>query len=89
MRPQINEQVGLRSKELYEVENHFTIWCKRHLMSIRATHLLGVNNRGADLLSRVCLSHIRPDRPHSRESEVSGFVATPGSPGIGVIGGLR
>ncbi|KAF7221522.1 putative LOC107375874-like protein, partial [Nothobranchius furzeri] len=48
----INRQGGLRSMRLDTLARRLILWCSRHLLSIRATHVPGVLNRGADLLSR-------------------------------------
>nr|XP_054606384.1 uncharacterized protein LOC129166858 [Nothobranchius furzeri] len=48
----INHQGGLRSMRLHTLARRLILWCSRHLLSIRATHVPGVLNRGADLLSR-------------------------------------
>nr|XP_054607225.1 uncharacterized protein LOC129167121 [Nothobranchius furzeri] len=48
----INRQGGLRSMRLHTLARRLILWCSRHLLSIRATHVPGVLNRGADLLSR-------------------------------------
>ena len=48
----INKQGGLRSYRLHVLAEELTLWCDARLKSIRASHVPGVDNRGADLLSR-------------------------------------
>ena len=48
----INKQGGLRSYRLHVLAEELTLWCDARLKSIRAAHVPGVDNRGADLLSR-------------------------------------
>ena len=48
----INRQGGLASLALDALAVELTLWCDRHLRSIRAQHLAGHLNLGADLLSR-------------------------------------
>lgn len=48
----INRQGGTRSLHLHELAKKIIMWCSPRLLSIRATHVPGVLNRGADLLSR-------------------------------------
>ena len=48
----INRQGGLASRTLDTLAIELTLWCDRHLRSIRAQHLAGHLNLGADLLSR-------------------------------------
>ena len=48
----INKQGGLRSRSLHALAQELTLWCDVHLKSIRASHVPGIQNRGADLLSR-------------------------------------
>ena len=48
----INKQGGLRSPVLHKLAHDLIVWCEPRLLSLRATHVPGVWNRGADLLSR-------------------------------------
>ena len=48
----INKQGGLRSRSLHALAQELTLWCDVHLRSIRASHVPGILNKGADLLSR-------------------------------------
>ena len=48
----INKQGGLRSRQLHTLAHRLIMWSSAHLLSLRATHVPGVLNRGADLLSR-------------------------------------
>ena len=48
----INRQGGLASRALDTLAIELTLWCDRRLRSIRAQHLAGQLNLGADLLSR-------------------------------------
>ena len=48
----INKQGGLRSNTLHALARRLTLWCHKRLLSIRASHVPGVRNLGADLLSR-------------------------------------
>ena len=48
----INKQGGLRSKSLHALAHRLTLWCDEHLLSVRAAHVPGLLNTGADLLSR-------------------------------------
>ncbi|XP_036007387.1 uncharacterized protein LOC118567149 [Fundulus heteroclitus] len=48
----INRQGGLRSLRLHTLAHKLIIWSSRHFLSLRATHVPGVLNCGADLLSR-------------------------------------
>lgn len=48
----VNKQGGLRSHQLHTLAHRLIIWACSHLLSLRATHVPGVLNRGADLLSR-------------------------------------
>lgn len=48
----INRQGGLRSRCLLALTRKLLPWSSRHLLSLRATHVPGVQNIGADLLSR-------------------------------------
>ena len=54
----INKQGGLRSPVLHKLAQELILWCDAHLTSIRACHVPGLLNRGADLLSR---GHCRYD----------------------------
>ena len=48
----INRQGGTRSLRLHRLARKVIIWSSSRLGSLRATHVAGVLNRGADLLSR-------------------------------------
>ncbi|XP_073692680.1 uncharacterized protein [Garra rufa] len=48
----INRQGGMRSSKLHALAHRLLVWSRRHFLSLRATHVPGVLNRGADLLSR-------------------------------------
>ncbi len=48
----INRQGGIRSKALCEQATILLLWADSRLLSIRATHIPGLLNRGADMLSR-------------------------------------
>lgn len=48
----INHQGGLSSKPLYTLVKSILEWAQCHLLSLRAMHVWGVLNRGADMLSR-------------------------------------
>ena len=48
----INRQGGLRSLTLHVLARELILWCDRRLLSVRALHVPGLLNRGADLLSR-------------------------------------
>ncbi|KAL0194774.1 hypothetical protein M9458_008346, partial [Cirrhinus mrigala] len=48
----INRQGGMRSSKLHALAHKLLVWSRRHFLSLRATHVPGILNRGADLLSR-------------------------------------
>lgn len=48
----VNKQGGLRSHQLHMLAHRLIVWASSHVLSLRATHVPGVLNRGADLLSR-------------------------------------
>ena len=48
----INRQGGLRSRQLHMLARKLILWSCGCLLSLRATHVPGVLNTGADLLSR-------------------------------------
>ena len=48
----INRQGGLRSPQMHTLAHRLTIWGNAHLLSLRATHVPGARNWGADLMSR-------------------------------------
>ena len=48
----INRQGGLRSRHLHMLARRLILWSNKRLLSLRATHIPGVLNRGEDLLSR-------------------------------------
>ena len=48
----INRQGGLRSRQLHMLACKLILWSCGRLLSLRATHVPGVLNTGADLLSR-------------------------------------
>lgn len=43
---------GLRSRQLHVLAHRLTLWSSKRLLSLRATHVPGALNQGADLLSR-------------------------------------
>ena len=48
----INKQGGLHSRKLDTLAREITLWCEAHLASVRAEHIPGLSNSGADLMSR-------------------------------------
>ncbi|XP_038126440.1 uncharacterized protein LOC119773526 [Cyprinodon tularosa] len=48
----INRQEGLRSRMLHNLARDLILWSSTHFLSLRATHVPGDLNTGADLLSR-------------------------------------
>ncbi|XP_067307872.1 uncharacterized protein [Pseudorasbora parva] len=48
----INRQGGVRSPKLHALAYKLLVWSRRFFLSLRATHVPGILNRGADLLSR-------------------------------------
>ena len=48
----INRQGGLRSRQLHMLAHRLTLWSSAHLLSLRASHIRGIENLGADLMSR-------------------------------------
>ncbi len=48
----INDQGGLVSKRLCTLANDLLVWAQTNLRSLKATHVLGKMNQGADMLSR-------------------------------------
>ncbi|XP_073668191.1 uncharacterized protein [Paramisgurnus dabryanus] len=48
----INRQGGVRSRPLFRQAEAILLWADRHLLSIKATHVPGSMNCGADMLSR-------------------------------------
>ncbi|XP_029968087.1 uncharacterized protein LOC115403361 [Salarias fasciatus] len=48
----INRHGGLRSRQLHMLARRLILWSSVRLRSLRATHVPGALNRGADLLSR-------------------------------------
>ena len=48
----INRQGGLHSPVLHGLAQRLILWCDARLLSIKASHVPGLLNRGADLLSR-------------------------------------
>ncbi|XP_053173996.1 uncharacterized protein LOC128357652 [Scomber japonicus] len=48
----INRQGGLRSRQLHMLARRLILWSCGRLLSLRATHVPGALNTGADLLSR-------------------------------------
>ena len=53
----INKQGGLKSRRLHQLARQLILWCDTRLLSIRACHVPGLLNAGADLLSRGPLSY--------------------------------
>ncbi len=48
----INRQGGTRSLKLHQLAKRLIVWSDTRLLSLRVTHVPGILNRGADLLSR-------------------------------------
>ncbi|KAI2657205.1 hypothetical protein H4Q32_021306 [Labeo rohita] len=48
----INHQGGLRSRPLYKLAHQILVWSQDKLLSLRAVHVPGHLNMGADILSR-------------------------------------
>ncbi|KAL0159972.1 hypothetical protein M9458_043697, partial [Cirrhinus mrigala] len=48
----INHQGGLRSRPLYKLAHQILLWSQDKLLSLRAVHVPGHLNMGADILSR-------------------------------------
>ena len=48
----INRQGGVHSRALFKQAASLLLWADRHFLSIRAAHIPGILNRGADMLSR-------------------------------------
>ncbi len=48
----INHQGGLRSRPLYKLAHQILVWSQDKLLSLRAVHIPGHFNMGADILSR-------------------------------------
>ncbi len=48
----INHQGGLRSRLLYKLAHRILVWSQDKLLSLRAVHIPGHLNMGADILSR-------------------------------------
>ncbi|KAL0155412.1 hypothetical protein M9458_049675, partial [Cirrhinus mrigala] len=48
----INHQRGLRSRPLYKLAHQILVWSQDKLLSLRAVHVPGHLNMGADILSR-------------------------------------
>ena len=48
----INRQAGIRSLPLLVQARELLLWAHENLLSLRARHIPGVDNKGADLLSR-------------------------------------
>lgn len=48
----INRRGGARSLRLHKLAHKLLLWNRAHLLSLRTTHVPGVMNTGADLLSR-------------------------------------
>ncbi len=48
----INHQGGLVSNRLCTLANDLLVWAQNNLRSLKATHVLGKMNKGADMLSR-------------------------------------
>ncbi len=51
----IIRQGGLRSHRMSQLARQLLLWSQKHLRSLRAIHIPGVFNRGADELSRAAL----------------------------------
>ncbi|XP_076137379.1 uncharacterized protein LOC143119644 [Alosa pseudoharengus] len=48
----VNKQGGLRSRHMHTLAHRLILWSSTQLLSLKATHVPGVLNLGADLLSR-------------------------------------
>ncbi|XP_041931407.1 LOW QUALITY PROTEIN: uncharacterized protein LOC121695003 [Alosa sapidissima] len=48
----VNKQGGLRSRHMHTLAHRLILWSSTRLLSLKATHVPGVLNLGADLLSR-------------------------------------
>ncbi|KAI2661669.1 enzymatic polyprotein [Labeo rohita] len=48
----INRQGGTRSPQLHSLAQKLIVWGRKHFHSLRPTHVPGIMNAGADLLSR-------------------------------------
>ncbi|XP_050958769.1 LOW QUALITY PROTEIN: uncharacterized protein LOC127160164 [Labeo rohita] len=48
----VNRQGGTRSPQLHSLAQKLIVWGRKHFHSLRATHVPGIMNAGADLLSR-------------------------------------
>ncbi|KAL0187988.1 hypothetical protein M9458_015087 [Cirrhinus mrigala] len=48
----INRQGWMRSFKLHALAHKLLVWSRRHFLSLRVTHVPGILNRGADVLSR-------------------------------------
>lgn len=48
----INRQGGVRSAALLSMAENLWMWASEHLRSLKALHVPGVENRGADIMSR-------------------------------------
>ncbi|KAI2663425.1 Transposon Tf2-9 polyprotein [Labeo rohita] len=53
----INRKGGVRSRALYEQAARLLLWADCHLLFIRAAHVPGCLNSGADMLSRSGIPH--------------------------------
>lgn len=53
----VNRQGGTRSRTLMAEAQLLGSWAERNLLSLRAEHISGVNNRQADFLSRSTIDH--------------------------------
>lgn len=52
----INHQGGLRSRPLYKLARHLLLWAQHNLWSVKAFHMLGILNQGADMLLQSSVS---------------------------------
>lgn len=48
----INHQGGVRSRPLHRLASHHLLWAQKNLCLLRAVHVPGSSNIGADILSR-------------------------------------
>ncbi len=53
----IHHQGGVRSKSLYKQAANLLLWTDHHFLTIRAAHISGLLNRGADMLLRKGIPH--------------------------------
>ncbi|XP_056088591.1 trichohyalin [Rhinichthys klamathensis goyatoka] len=62
----INRQGGIRSGNLYAMARDLLMWAQANLSSLRAAHIPGVQNVGADMLSRGNTPLVSREHPDER-----------------------